>query len=121
MKPFNSRTADKFVIRLPDGMRERLADVAKGHLRSMNSEIIRRLEDSFKADASAPVEEQKEKFRGLWCPGVGELCEHEHFGVGKIEDFEIHSDGSVFARVTFGVDEHSIEVHPTPLLQPFAI
>ncbi|SRR5690606_27087357 len=43
---YSSRTADKFVVRLPDGMRERIADVAKNHHRSMNSEIIARLEQS---------------------------------------------------------------------------
>lgn len=121
MRKYNSRNADKFVVRLPEGMRERLSDAAKDRLRSMNSEIVQRLEDSLRADAVASEPEQKDKFRGRWCPGVGELCEHERFGVGKIEDFDIRIDGSVFARVTFGVDEHNIEVHPTPLLQPFAI
>ncbi|MEK1843404.1 MAG: Arc family DNA-binding protein, partial [Pseudomonas sp.] len=41
---YSSRTADKFVVRLPDGMRERIAEVARNHHRSMNSEIIARLE-----------------------------------------------------------------------------
>ena len=43
---YSSRTADKFVVRLLDGMRERIADVARNHHRSMNSEIIARLEQS---------------------------------------------------------------------------
>ena len=43
---YSSRTTDKFVVRLPDGMRERIADVARNHHRSMNSEIISRLERS---------------------------------------------------------------------------
>ena len=43
---YSSRTADKFVVRLPDGLRERIADVARNHHRSMNSEIISRLEQS---------------------------------------------------------------------------
>ena len=43
---YSSRTADKFVVRLPDGMRERIAEVARHHHRSMNSEIIARLEQS---------------------------------------------------------------------------
>ncbi|HGY9633463.1 Arc family DNA-binding protein [Pseudomonas alloputida] len=45
-----SRTADKFVIRLPDGMRAKIADIAKDHHRSMNSEIIARLELSIEQD-----------------------------------------------------------------------
>ncbi|MBP8263296.1 MAG: Arc family DNA-binding protein [Pseudomonas sp.] len=44
--PYSSRTADKFVVRLPDGMRERIGEVARSHRRSMNSEIIARLEQS---------------------------------------------------------------------------
>ena len=40
---FISRTADKFVVRLPDGVRERIAEVAKESRRSMNSEIVQRL------------------------------------------------------------------------------
>lgn len=43
---YSSRTADKFVVRLPDGMREQIAEVARNHHRSMNSEIIARLEQS---------------------------------------------------------------------------
>lgn len=43
---YTSRNADKFVVRLPDGMRERIAEVARTHHRSMNSEIIARLEQS---------------------------------------------------------------------------
>lgn len=43
---YTSRTADKFVVRLPNGMREHIAEVAKQHHRSMNSEIIARLEHS---------------------------------------------------------------------------
>lgn len=43
---YTSRTADKFVVRLPQGMRDRVAEVAKQHHRSMNSEIIARLEHS---------------------------------------------------------------------------
>ncbi|WP_410962142.1 transcriptional regulator AmrZ, partial [Salmonella sp. SAL4457] len=43
---YSSRTADKFVVRLPEGMREQIAEVARSHHRSMNSEIIARLEQS---------------------------------------------------------------------------
>ncbi|MBA1204749.1 MULTISPECIES: Arc family DNA-binding protein [Pseudomonas] len=46
----SSRTADKFVVRLPDGMREKIADIAKDNHRSMNSEIIDRLTLSIAQD-----------------------------------------------------------------------
>lgn len=42
-----SRTAEKFVARLPDGMRSRIEALATENHRSMNAEIIRRLERSF--------------------------------------------------------------------------
>lgn len=45
-----SRNADKFVVRLPDGMRERIAEIARLQHRSMNSEIVRRLEESMVGD-----------------------------------------------------------------------
>jgi hypothetical protein len=46
---YSSRTADKFVVRLPDGMRERVASVARKNHRSMNNEIIARLNESMNA------------------------------------------------------------------------
>lgn len=42
-----SRQQEKFVVRLPDGMRERIAKAAELNGRSMNAEIVKRLEDSF--------------------------------------------------------------------------
>lgn len=38
-----SRTAPKFVIRMPDGLRDRLKDRAGTNHRSLNSEVIARL------------------------------------------------------------------------------
>lgn len=45
-KAGDSRMKDKFVVRLDDGMRERIAAVARAEHRSMNSEIVIRLERS---------------------------------------------------------------------------
>lgn len=50
---YSSRTADKFVVRLPDGMREQIGDVSRDNHRSMNSEIIARLQRSLKEDAGS--------------------------------------------------------------------
>ena len=44
---FDSRTADKFVLRMPNGMRSRIEALASERHRSMNSEITIRLERSF--------------------------------------------------------------------------
>lgn len=43
---------DKFVVRLPDGMRERIATEARDNARSMNSEIIYRLETTVELEAA---------------------------------------------------------------------
>ena len=42
-----SRDQDKFMVRMPEGMRERIAEAAKANNRSMNAEIVARLEESF--------------------------------------------------------------------------
>lgn len=44
---FPSRSLDKFVLRLPEGLRERIANAAKANGRSMNAEIVRVLDESF--------------------------------------------------------------------------
>lgn len=38
--PPPSRTADKFIVRLPDGMRDKLQARAEANGRSMNSEVV---------------------------------------------------------------------------------
>jgi plasmid stability protein len=40
------RGSDQFVIRFPEGMRDRIANLAAAHGRSMNAELIDRLEKS---------------------------------------------------------------------------
>lgn len=47
-----SRVAEQFVVRFPDGMRGRIAEAAKANNRSMNAEIVARLEESFAGRAS---------------------------------------------------------------------
>ncbi len=41
------RESDKFMLRFPDGMRDRIAEEAKKNNRSMNAEVVARLEQSF--------------------------------------------------------------------------
>jgi hypothetical protein len=45
---YPSHTLDKFQLRLPEGMRERIKEAAKESGRSMNAEIVYRLEESFR-------------------------------------------------------------------------
>lgn len=42
-----SRKQDQYIVRFPDGMRDRLKDAAAENGRSMNAEIIQRLDESF--------------------------------------------------------------------------
>lgn len=50
---FPSRLLDKFVLRLPAGLRERVGKAAKENGRSMNAEIVARLEETFKTDLTS--------------------------------------------------------------------
>ncbi len=45
LKP--GRGSDQFPLRLPDGMRDRIKEAAMDNSRSMNAEIVARLEESF--------------------------------------------------------------------------
>lgn len=42
----DSREQDKFVVRLPEGLRPQIAAIARTNNRSMNGEIISRLQQS---------------------------------------------------------------------------
>lgn len=48
-KIYPSESQDRYIVRFPDGMRDRIAEAAKANNRSMNSEIIARLEASFES------------------------------------------------------------------------
>ena len=65
LQNYTSRTADKFVVRLPEGMRDRIAEVAKQHHRSMNSEIIARLEHSMLDLPSLPEQASRQTLNEL--------------------------------------------------------
>ncbi|MEQ1964321.1 Arc family DNA-binding protein [Xenorhabdus khoisanae] len=48
---------DKFMLRLPDGMREAIAKRAEENGRSMNSEIVQILQDTIHGGISLPMDE----------------------------------------------------------------
>lgn len=50
-KQYPSDKQDKFMLRFPDGMRDRIREEAEANGRSMNAEIILRLEASLAGDA----------------------------------------------------------------------
>jgi hypothetical protein len=53
---YPSQLADRFQVRMPDGLRDRIAEAAKANGRSMNAEIVFRLEESF---GEAHIEQAK--------------------------------------------------------------
>jgi len=50
MSEATGRKQEQFIIRFPDGMREAIRDAASGNGRSMNAEIVQRLETTFQMD-----------------------------------------------------------------------
>lgn len=46
-KPAVTRESDRFIVRLPDGMRDRLSASARESGRSMNAEVVARLQASY--------------------------------------------------------------------------
>lgn len=50
-----NRDSDKFIVRLPAGMRDRIKDAADTHGRTMNAEVVARLEATFVDDIDAPT------------------------------------------------------------------
>lgn len=52
-KPFPSETQERFIVRFPDGMRDKIADAAKANNRSMNAEIVHRIQATLDSDEAA--------------------------------------------------------------------
>lgn len=48
------RESDKFMLRLPDGMRDRIKRAADSNNRSMNAEIVATLEDKYPPPTPGP-------------------------------------------------------------------
>lgn len=79
-----SRTAEQFVVRFPEGMRDRIKEAAEANNRSMNAEIVARLDASFAsqgAQSGLPpaflkelerMLDEKLTLRGLVVSGDGE-------------------------------------------------
>lgn len=50
----NSRTADKFVVRMPDGVRNQVAEKCRAAHISMNSYVVQALEEKLARDSGEP-------------------------------------------------------------------
>lgn len=73
-KPYPSEEANRFQVRMPDGMREAICEAAARNGRSMNSEIIARLQGS--NSSLSP----REHFAGLALQGLlqGHFAHYGH-------------------------------------------
>lgn len=54
--PYPSELADRFQVRMPEGLRDRIAKAAEANNRSMNAEIVARLEGSFSGTSAEAKE-----------------------------------------------------------------
>jgi hypothetical protein len=79
------RFSDQFNLRLPDGMRDRLKAEAEANKRSMNAEIVARIEDSFaRAERDAALSTAEEAMR------TKQMIAEYNFTAGRIT--RIHND-----------------------------
>lgn len=53
---FPSDVADKVLVRMPDGMRDKLKAAAKTNCRTMNAEIVARLEQTFQTGTPSAID-----------------------------------------------------------------
>jgi hypothetical protein len=73
--------SDQFVLRLPPGLRGKLARLAKANARSANSEIVARLERSL--IETTTVRRLEEQVELLW-DAIGELQQSSHDHAGEL-------------------------------------
>lgn len=94
---------DKFIIRLPDGMRDQIRAAAEANGRSMTAEIVARLRLTFDTEALSDTKSKTaaERLLSIGMPGVGQ-GETEKQGVAKLtlsEDDYDYIAGKVLARL----------------------
>lgn len=65
-KRYPSDKQDQYIVRFPDGMRDRIRDEAAKNNRSMNAEIIARLEASFTDSPRQHHKLTEEEKEDLW-------------------------------------------------------
>ena len=99
------QTADKYIVRFPDGMRDRLKEEAKSNNRTLNAEIISRLDESLGAqgtevdiDHAATDAQLKIVQTGLRLASIAtQFLKLEVPAVAKTDSFEMLLDSIVTA------------------------
>ena len=74
-KRYPSQSQEQFVVRLPDGMRAQIAAEAQAAGRSMNAEVVQRLQDSL--SSSIPLDRTK-IYANAYIAGIVDLLKLEH-------------------------------------------
>lgn len=70
MSDYDSRTADKFVFRLPQGMREAIKAKAKANHRSMNNQLILMVRQGLEGTDTPATQTT-----ATWIPQIGQLVQ----------------------------------------------
>lgn len=82
-KTYPSELQERFIVRLPDGMRGRIADAAELNGRSMNAEIVSRLEMTFDVMGKITPGEMIDALMKAFPPGMIEIR------VGKVDSPDV--------------------------------
>lgn len=81
-KLYPSEQQDRMIVRFPDGMRDKIAELAKANGRSMNAEVVGRLQRSFAFDPGSQVAKEEEAD-----PKMKEVIIDVHDMVGQVLDW----------------------------------
>ncbi|ENZ1677153.1 TPA: Arc family DNA-binding protein [Proteus mirabilis] len=87
MAKYPSQLQDKFNLRLPDGMKDIIAERAKANGRSMNSEIIQMLQDVLDSDSKGDVTidvADKNYIEDDWVAGIRAYMEFKKGEKGQV-------------------------------------
>lgn len=108
-KDYSSRTADKFVLRLLDGMRQQIKEISETTHRSMNSEMIAWLETMLEIHAetgsiptlanlrsTAEMDAQNRMMRALFQRLLD--AGSWHYSVVELDSHDPHVDGLQFEK-----------------------
>lgn len=119
MSKYDSRTAEKVVIRMPEGLRGKIKAVAAENRRSMNNLIVRMLEAQLE-----PSPTQQEK---TWIPQIGQSVQPryitEDWGAGEFGTIIgfVLENGILKAEVKHVVASKGTELISLELIRPVQI
>lgn len=107
------RESDKFMLRLPDGMRDRLKESAKANNRTLNAEIVDRLARSYAASEMGLPGDALDNL-GVLSLLVNMLLDERLSGKNRdeIEDLVRKSSTSVLTRLSAQDGPHVMGLNP---------